>query len=103
MSRDRNARWQWVREAPACWDEDKAQVLDGLAPALFGLGTPAPGDPLGDEWWRVEDPAGRVLAYGRLDDTWGDAEILVLVAPPYRRTGVGGFVLGRLEAEAGRL
>lgn len=94
--------WQWVRETPASWDEDKAAVLAGLGPGLFGLGTPQDGDALGDEWWRVEDDTGEVVGYGRLDDTWGDAEILVLVSPEHRRGGVGGFVVARLEAEAGR-
>lgn len=97
-----SGQWEWIRETPASWDEHKAAVLDGLEPALFGLGTPAPGDALGDEWWRVQDGSGTVLGYGRLDDTWGDAEILVLVAPGHRRTGVGGFVLSHLEQEAGR-
>jgi GNAT superfamily N-acetyltransferase len=94
--------WQWVRETPATWDEDKAGVLGGLDPGLFGLGDPQDGDSLGDEWWRVEDSSGEVVGYGRLDDTWGDAEILVLVAPEHRGTGVGRFVVARLEAEAGR-
>jgi GNAT superfamily N-acetyltransferase len=94
--------WRWVRENPASWDDAKAEVLAGLDPGLFGLGSPTDGDALGDEWWRVEDGSGEVVGYGRLDDTWGDAEILVLVAPDHRRTGVGGFVVSRLEAEAGR-
>ena len=95
-------QWEWVRESPASWDEQKAAVLDGLEPALFGLGTPAPGDALGDEWWRVQDGDGQVLGYGRLDDTWGDAEVLVLVSPRHRRSGVGRFAMSRLEHEAGR-
>jgi N-acetylglutamate synthase-like GNAT family acetyltransferase len=94
--------FEWVRETPATWDEDKAGVLGGLDPALFGLGDPQDGDSLGDEWWRVEDSSGEVVGYGRLDDTWGDAEILVLVAPDHRLIGVGGFVVSQLEAEASR-
>ncbi len=90
---------EWIRETPARWDEEKARVLGELSPALFGFGTPTPGDALGDEWWRAED-GGEVVGYGRLDDTWGDAEILVLVAPGNRRSGVGSFVLDRLEHEA---
>jgi GNAT superfamily N-acetyltransferase len=89
----------WVRETPAHWDADKQRVLGGLAPALFGFGSPADGDPLADEWWRVEN-GGRVLGYGRLDDTWGDAEILVLVDPEQRRAGLGAFILEHLEREA---
>ena len=93
---------EWIRETPASWDEDKAGVLTGLDPGLFGLGDPADGDALGDEWWRVEDGSGEVVGYGRLDDTWGDAEILVLVAPEHRGSGVGTFVVSRLEAEAAK-
>lgn len=76
----------WIRETPAHWDADKQRVLGGLAPTLFGFGSPDDSDALGDEWWRVED-GGRVVGYGRLDDTWGDAEILVLVEPGARRSG----------------
>ncbi|MCO7191750.1 GNAT family N-acetyltransferase [Pseudonocardia sp. McavD-2-B] len=94
--------WDWIPETPATWDDRKGRVLDGLDPALFGLGRPGDGDPLGDEWWRVEDADGTTVAYGRLDGSWGDAEILVLVAPAARHSGVGSFVLERLEAEAGR-
>lgn len=90
---------EWVRETPAQWDRAKAEVLGELAPELFGLGQPAEGDAMADEWWRVEDD-GEVLGYGRLDETWGDAEILMLVAPKRRSSGVGRFILSRLEAEA---
>jgi N-acetylglutamate synthase-like GNAT family acetyltransferase len=91
---------EWIRETPAIWDGPKADVLGDLAPTLFGLGTPQEGDKLGDEWWRVEDD-GAVVGYGRLDESWGDAEILVLAHPEHRGTGVGTFVLERLEEEAG--
>lgn len=93
--------WEWIPETPASWDDRKARVLAGLDPALFGLGRPRSGDALGDEWWRVDDGSGATVAYGRLDESWGDAEILVLVAPGAQRSGVGSFVLDRLEAEAG--
>lgn len=89
----------WVRETPARWDEAKAAVLGELSPELFGLGRPADGDALGDEWWRVEQD-GEVLGYGRLDETWGDAEILLLVAGRRRDAGVGTFILEQLEHEA---
>lgn len=89
----------WIRETPATWDGGKAAAFGDLDPELFGLGTPKEGAALGDEWWRVEDDR-RVLGYGRLDDTWGDAEILVVVAPEGRGAGVGAFVLEHLEAEA---
>ncbi|MHA6796384.1 GNAT family N-acetyltransferase [Pseudonocardia bannensis] len=91
---------RWIRETPATWDADKTRVLGGLAPGLFGFGSPSEGDALGDEWWRVEED-GRVVGYGRLDDSWGDAEILVLVDPERRSSGIGSFILGHLEREAG--
>ncbi|BBG00188.1 MULTISPECIES: GNAT family N-acetyltransferase [Pseudonocardia] len=94
--------WEWIPETPASWDGRKAAVLAGLSPSLFGLGQPAIGDALGDEWWRVQDAAGATVAYGRLDESWGDAEILVLVHPDAQRSGVGSFVLSRLEIEAAR-
>jgi N-acetylglutamate synthase-like GNAT family acetyltransferase len=90
---------EWVRETPARWDRAKAAALGELAPELFGLGRPTDGDPLADEWWRVEQD-GEVLGYGRLDETWGDAEVLMLVTPARRACGVGSFILAQLEAEA---
>ncbi|HXV94399.1 MAG TPA: hypothetical protein VD813_13925, partial [Pseudonocardia sp.] len=62
--------FDWIPETPARWDADKQRVLGDLPPALFGLGRPSVGDPLADEWWRVEED-GAVVGYGRLDDTWG--------------------------------
>ena len=95
----RSPTMEWVRETPARWDEAKAAVLGELSPELFGLGRPAAGDPLADEWWRVEQD-GEVLGYGRLDDTWGDAEVLLLVTPDRRASGIGSFILTHLEREA---
>jgi GNAT superfamily N-acetyltransferase len=92
--------WHWIAEQDPRWDQEKAAALGDLPPTLFGLGHPEVGRPLGDAWWRVEDDAGATLGYGRLDDTWGDAEILVVAAPAARGTGVGAFVLERLEQEA---
>ena len=89
----------WIREAPTYWDEHKAAVFGDLDPNLFGIRAPRIGSPIGDEWWRVEED-GQVLGYGRLDESWGDAEILIVVSPLARRTGVGAFILGKLAAEA---
>jgi GNAT superfamily N-acetyltransferase len=91
---------QWIHENPPKWDEAKAAIL-GAAPAgmFAGLGDPRPGDLIAGEWWRVED-GGAVLGYGWLDHTWGDAEILLAVAPAAQKKGVGTFILDRLEREA---
>jgi GNAT superfamily N-acetyltransferase len=92
---------QWVKEEPPRWDARKRDVFGADGPHVFGLGSPREGDMLADEWWRVED--GReTVGYGRLDSLWGDAEILVAVAPERRRTGVGTFVMDHLESEAGQ-
>jgi N-acetylglutamate synthase-like GNAT family acetyltransferase len=61
--------------------------------------TRRPGEQLTSDWWRVERD-GRVVGYGWLDDVWGDAEVLLAVDGAARRTGVGAFVLARLEDEA---
>ncbi|MFC5138101.1 GNAT family N-acetyltransferase [Actinomycetospora rhizophila] len=92
--------WQWIAEQDPRWDQDKAAALGDLPPTLFGLGHPEVGRPLGDAWWRVEDGGGSPIGYGRLDDTWGDAEILIIAAPAARGSGVGVFVLENLEREA---
>lgn len=89
----------WISEPDPTWDADKAAAFSPSGPALHGLGDPAPGTPLGDAWWRAEDD-GEVRGYGRLDDTWGDAEVLVVVAPEHRGAGVGSFVMEHLEQEA---
>ncbi|WP_324277844.1 GNAT family N-acetyltransferase [Blastococcus brunescens] len=57
------------------------------------------GERLASDWWRVED-GDRVVAYGWLDDVWGDAEILLAVDQSARGTGAGAFTLARLEEEA---
>ncbi|MGD9531461.1 DUF6158 family protein [Pseudonocardia sp.] len=88
----------WIRETPARWNAAKAAVFGDLDPALFGIHAEADA-PLGDEWWRVEDGTG-VVGYGRLDESWGDAEILLVVAPGSHGSGVGTFILDRLEHEA---
>ena len=91
---------QWISEPAPCWDAAKADAFAPGGPAMHGLGTPAEGDALGDAWWRAEDDDGTVLGFGRLDDAWGDAEVLVLVAQDHRGTGAGAWILDRLEQEA---
>jgi len=88
----------WIHEDTPVWDADKAALVGGAPKGTFAdlpsLGALAPG-----EWFRVED-AGRVVGYGWMDVTWGDAEVLLVVAPDAQGRGVGRFILDRLEREA---
>lgn len=93
----------WIEERPAVWDADKARIIGGEPPGIFdaAFGSYSTGDLLPGEWWRVEQD-GRTAGYGWLDTVWGDAEILLAVAPEDRGRGAGGFILEKLEEEARR-
>ncbi len=91
----------WTQENPALWDDGKRAVLSaapgGSLPAYqMGADDSAPGD-----WWRVEKD-GEVVGYGWMDTVWGDAEILLAVAPGAQGDGVGTFILAQLELEASK-
>jgi N-acetylglutamate synthase-like GNAT family acetyltransferase len=90
---------RWVHEEDPRWDADRARVFATVPDGVFASGSPADGERLSSDWWRAERD-GRVVGYGWLDDVWGDAEILLAVEEGARGTGVGGFVLARLEEEA---
>lgn len=90
---------QWIHENPAYWDEGKRTIVGGAAPGIFELGERADGDVVPGDWWRVEDD-GKVVGYGWMDVNWGDAEILLAVAPDARGGGVGTYILDHLEGEA---
>jgi len=89
----------WIHENPAYWDGSKATIVGGAEPGIFDLGERAIGDVVPGDWWRLERD-GEVVAYGWMDVNWGDAEILLAVAPDARSKGVGTAVLDRLEDEA---
>jgi N-acetylglutamate synthase-like GNAT family acetyltransferase len=91
----------WLHETLPYWDADKARIVGEAAAGVFGnsFADLAEGDLLPNDWWRVEQD-GRVVGYGWMDVSWGDAEILLAVAPEARKQGVGSFILDRLEAEA---
>lgn len=91
----------WIREDAPRWDAGKARVVGGTPPGVFDFGDREPGDPVGGEWWRVDDD-GTTVAYGWLDTVWGDAEILLAVDPDHQGRGLGTFTLDRLEEEAAR-
>jgi GNAT superfamily N-acetyltransferase len=90
---------RWIHETPPMWDAAKARVI-GAAPAgVFNLGPVAEGAVLPGDWWRVED-GGETVAYGQMDNSWGDAEVLLAVDPARQKGGAGTFILDRLEEEA---
>lgn len=90
----------WRRESLPRWDEHKQRIVGGAPAGVFVVAGSAPGSALPGDWWRVEDD-GRVVAFGWMDYSWGDAEILLAVDPASQTAGVGTFVLDRLEEEAG--
>jgi N-acetylglutamate synthase-like GNAT family acetyltransferase len=95
----RSGQLVWRHEEDPRWDADRDRVFSSVPEAVFPTLARRPGEPLTSDWWRVERD-GRVVGYGWLDDVWGDAEVLLAVDGDERRSGVGGFVLARLEAEA---
>ena len=89
----------WIHETPPTWDSTKASIISTAPAGIFAPGEFSEGDLIPGEWWRVEED-GEVLGYGWMDCTWGDAEMLLAVAPGARNRGVGTFILDRLEREA---
>ena len=89
----------WSHESPAIWNEDKQRIIGGAPPGVFSLGPFRTGDVVPGDWWHVEE-AGRVVGYGWMDHSWGDAEVLLAVDPARQAGGVGTFILDRLEDEA---
>lgn len=89
----------WHRESLARWDDDKQRIVGGAPAGVFAVSTSAPGAALPGDWFRVEDN-GRVVGYGWMEYSWGDAEVLLAVDPAHRTKGVGTFILDRLDEEA---
>lgn len=89
----------WIRENPALWDAGKQRVLGGAAPGALPDYDRTPGGVAPGDWWRVERD-GQVVGYGWMDVVWGDAEILLAVAPDAQGDGNGGYILSKLEDEA---
>ena len=89
----------WEREDRPVWDAEKASIVasapDGVLAFDFADGAELPGD-----WFLAKD-GDTVVGIGYLDTTWGgDAEITLVVDGAHRGTGVGSFVMDRLEQEA---
>jgi len=90
---------EWIHESPPHWDRQKERIVGGVPEGSVQIGPYAEGELISGEWWRVERD-GEVAGYGWMDAVWGDGEILLAVDPSLQRTGVGDFILARLEAEA---
>lgn len=89
----------WIRENPPTWDDDKQRIVGDAPEGIFELGNYGSEQIIPGQWWRVESD-GRAIGYGWMDSVWGDAEILLAVAPEARGDGVGQFILDHLEKEA---
>jgi len=92
-------RMEWIHEDAPEWDTDKDTIVGGTPDGVFRLENYRKGGVIPGEWWRVEN-RGAVVGYGWMDATWGDAQILLAVAPGQQKRGVGKFILEHLELEA---
>lgn len=89
----------WHHEPLATWDAGKQRIIGGAPAGVFAIAASEPGAVLPGDWWRVEDDH-EVVGYGWMDYSWGDAEILLAVAPSRQSAGIGTFILDRLDEEA---
>jgi len=92
---------RWVSEPEPVWDEGKQRIIGGAPLGVFDLHH-QPGESLAGDWWAVNDGHSSVLGYGWMDVTWGEAEVLLAVAPDAQHRGVGSWTLAQLEREAGQ-
>jgi len=90
---------KWVHENPPHWDEAKARIVAGAPEGIFDNLAFKSEDIIPGEWWHVEDD-GEVLGYGWMDNSWGDAEILLCVDSTRQKSGVGSFIIEQLDREA---
>ena len=90
---------RWVRREDPTWDDDAQRIVGGAPDGAFDLAY-RPGDPVAGDWWAAVEPNGHVVGLGWMDVGWGEAEILLAVAPDARNGGTGSFVLEHLESEA---
>ena len=92
---------RWIHEPEPRWDDAKARILGGAPKGAFDarLLASTPGALLPGTWWRAER-GSRVVGFGWMDVSWGDAEILLAVDADEQGRGVGSYILDQLEAEA---
>ena len=91
---------EWVRESPT-WNAEKRAIVGDAPVGIFDrrYSTLKVDDVAPGEWWRVQE-SGAVVGYGWFDVVWGDAEILLVVAPGAQKRGIGRFILDNLTQEA---
>ena len=90
---------KWVKESPGRWDATKLAIIGGAPEGALDIDDYKDGDLLPGEWWHVERN-GKIVGYGWIDQTWGEAEILLVVCPDQQGKGIGTFILDNLEREA---
>ena len=89
----------WIREDTPRWDADKQDIVGGAGAGALEIPRLAAGDLAPGEWFHAEDD-GKIVGYGWMDCTWGDAEITLAVDPRHRHQGVGAFIVQHLDKEA---
>ena len=93
----------WHRDLPV-WDADKQRIVGNTPEGVLDsrYADMKEGSPIPCNWFRVEQD-GKTVGYGWVDVVWGDAEILLATSSDARKSGVGTFILDRLEEEARRM
>lgn len=90
----------WQQEANPIWDADKARIIGATPATLFpSLRSLERGAALANQWGHVLMD-GAIVAYGWMDVTWGEAEVLLAVDTAACRQGIGTFILDRLDEAA---
>ena len=95
--------FQWHRDLPV-WDADKQRILSAVPVGVLDsrYAQMKEGAQVPCEWFRVE-AEGKTVGFGWIDVVWGDAEILLATAEDSKQSGVGAFILEKLDSEARRM
>jgi N-acetylglutamate synthase-like GNAT family acetyltransferase len=89
----------WIHETAPSWDAGKESIIGTAAEGIFRLDNYRSSDVIPGDWWHVERE-GKIVGYGWMDANFGDAEVLLAVAPDAQGDGVGTFILEQLAKEA---